>query len=40
LLEKYPKKYPSQMALAKKIGVSHDTISLWLKTVEVVPQEV
>ena len=40
LLEKYPDKYPSQMALAKKIGVSHDTISLWLRTVEVVPQEV
>lgn len=40
LLEKYPGKYPSQMALAKKIGVSHDTISLWLRTFEVVPQEV
>jgi ParB/RepB/Spo0J family partition protein len=40
LLEKYPEKYPSQTALAKRIGVSHDTISLWLKTVEVVPQEV
>ncbi|MEM3618148.1 MAG: ParB/RepB/Spo0J family partition protein [Candidatus Bathyarchaeia archaeon] len=40
LLEKYPDKYPSQMALAKKIGVSHDTISLWLRTIEVVPQEV
>jgi ParB family chromosome partitioning protein len=40
LLEKYPDKYPSQMALAKKIGVSHDTVSLWLRTVEVVPQEV
>jgi ParB family chromosome partitioning protein len=40
LLEKYPEKYPSQMALADKIGVSHDTISLWLRTVEVVPQEV
>jgi len=40
LLEKYPDKYPSQMALAKKIGVSHDTISLWLRTVELVPQEV
>lgn len=40
LLEKYPEKYPSQIALAKKIGVSHDAISLWLRTVEVVPQEV
>lgn len=40
LLEKYPQKYPSQIVLAKKIGVSHDAISLWLRTVEVVPQEV
>lgn len=40
LLEKYPEKYPSQIALAKKIGVSPDAISLWLRTVEVVPQEV
>ena len=40
LLEKCPEKYPSQVALAKRIGVSHDTISLWLRTVEVVPQEV
>jgi len=40
LLEKYPDKYPSQIALAKKIGVSSDAISLWLRTVELVPQEV
>lgn len=40
LIEKHPERYPSQTALAKKIGVSHDAISLWLRTVEVVPQEV
>lgn len=39
LLEKYPSEYPSQVALAKKLGVSHDAISLWLRTVEVVPEE-
>ncbi len=39
LLEKYSEKYPSQTELAKKIGVSHHAISLWLRTVEVVPQE-
>ncbi len=40
LLENYPEKYPSQVALAEKLGVSHDAISLWLRTVEVVPEEV
>jgi ParB family chromosome partitioning protein len=39
LLEHCPEKYPSQAALAKKIGVSTDTVSLWLRTVEVVPKE-
>jgi len=39
LLEKCPEKYPSQEALAKKIGVSKDSVSLWLRAVEVVPQE-
>jgi hypothetical protein len=40
LLENCPEKYPSQTALAKKIGVSGDAISLWLRTIEVVPKEV
>ncbi|MEM4704053.1 MAG: ParB/RepB/Spo0J family partition protein [Candidatus Bathyarchaeia archaeon] len=40
LLEKRPDRYPSQKAIAKRIGVSPDAVSLWLRTVEVVPQEV
>jgi len=39
LLDNHPEKYPSQTVLAKKIGVSNDAISLWLKAVEVIPQE-
>jgi ParB family chromosome partitioning protein len=39
LLENCPEKYPSQMAIARKIGVSGDAVSLWLRTVEVVPKE-
>ena len=39
LLENCPQKYPSQSAIAKKIGVGSNSISLWLRTVEVVPQE-
>jgi ParB family chromosome partitioning protein len=39
LLENCSEKYPSQTALAKKIGVSGDAVSLWMRTVEVVPQE-
>jgi ParB family chromosome partitioning protein len=39
LLERCPEKYPSQASLAKRIGVSSDTVSLWLRTVEVVPKE-
>jgi hypothetical protein len=39
LLDNCPDKFPSQTALAKKIGVSGDTVSLWLRTVEVVPNE-
>lgn len=39
LLENCPEKYPSQTAIAKKIGVTGDAVSLWLRTVEVVPQE-
>ena len=39
LLENCSEKYPSQTAIAKKIGVSNDAVSLWLRTVEVVPKE-
>jgi len=39
LLENCSDKYPSQAALAKKLGVSSDAVSLWLRTVEVVPEE-
>jgi ParB family chromosome partitioning protein len=40
LLDECPEKYPSRTAIAEKIGVSTDAVSLWLKTVEVVPEEV
>lgn len=40
LLEKYPEKYPSHTTIAKRIGVSDDTIRTWLRTVEVVPEKV
>jgi ParB family chromosome partitioning protein len=39
LLDNCGDKYPSQAAVAKKIGVSSDAVSLWLRTVEVVPKE-
>jgi ParB family chromosome partitioning protein len=39
LLENCTEKYPSQRALAKKIGVSNDAVSLWLRTVDVVPDD-
>lgn len=39
LLENCPEKYPSQSAMAKRIGVSSNVVSLWLRSVEVVPQE-
>jgi ParB family chromosome partitioning protein len=39
LLENCPEKYPSQSAMAKKIGVSSNVVSLWLQSVKVVPQE-
>jgi len=39
LLENCPEKYPSQSAIAEKIGVSNNSVSLWLRTVEVVPKE-
>jgi ParB family chromosome partitioning protein len=40
LLENCPEKYPSQSAVAEKIGVSSNVVSLWMRTVEVVPKEV
>ena len=39
LLENCPDKYPSQNAIAEKVGVSSNAISLWLQSVEVVPSE-
>jgi ParB/RepB/Spo0J family partition protein len=39
LLENCPEKYPSQSVMAKKIGVSGNVVSLWLRSLEVVPQE-
>ena len=39
LLENCPEKYPNQNAIASRIGVSSDTISVWLRSAEVVPQE-
>ncbi len=40
LLEKHAQKYPTQSALARMIGVSEDAVSAWLRTLEVVPEEV
>lgn len=40
LLDNCPDKYPTHSSIAEKIGVSSDAVSLWLKTVEVVPEEV
>ena len=39
LLEECPVKYPSQRAIAEKIGVSPEAVSTWLRTAEVVPEE-
>jgi len=39
LLDNCSEKYPSQAAVAKKIGVSSDAVSLWLRTIEVIPKE-
>jgi ParB family chromosome partitioning protein len=39
LLDNCSEKYPSQTSIAKKIGVSGDAVSLWLRTFEVVPNE-
>ena len=39
LLENCREKYPSKAALAEKIGVSVNTVSLWLQAAEVIPEE-
>jgi len=39
LLENCSDKYPSQSALARKVGVSVDAISLWLRATDVIPRE-
>jgi ParB family transcriptional regulator, chromosome partitioning protein len=39
LLDNCAERYPSQTSIAKKIGVSADAVSLWLRTNEVVPDE-
>jgi ParB family chromosome partitioning protein len=39
LLENCREKYPSQAAVAKKVGVRSETISLWLRAEELIPQE-
>jgi ParB family chromosome partitioning protein len=40
LLENCPGKYPNQNAIASRVGVGPDTISAWLRSAEIVPQEV
>lgn len=39
LLENCRDKYPSKAALAEKIGVSANAVSLWLQAAEVIPEE-
>lgn len=39
LLEKFPERYPSQVALAKRLGQDRSAITLWLQTVS-MPNEV
>jgi ParB/RepB/Spo0J family partition protein len=39
LMKKYPERYPSKDVLGKKIGVSSDTISNWLRLTE-APREI
>lgn len=39
LLDKYPDKYSSATELAKRVGVSEATVSLWLKAFEIIPEE-
>ena len=40
LLENCARKYPNQNVVADRIGVSPETISLWLRSAEVIPEEV
>lgn len=39
LLEKFPDKFPNQLALAKRLGIDHSTVSTWLQTVT-MPEEI
>jgi len=39
LLDNCPQKYPSQAAIAGKIGVTGNAVSLWLKALDVIPEE-
>lgn len=39
LLQKFPSRFPTQPALAKRLGIDHSTVSTWLRTVE-MPEEV
>ncbi|MEM3577376.1 MAG: ParB/RepB/Spo0J family partition protein [Candidatus Bathyarchaeia archaeon] len=39
LLENCREKYPSKAALAEKIGVSVNAVSLWLQAADVIPEE-
>ncbi len=39
LMKEYPQKYPSKDSLGKKIGISSDTVSNWLRLTE-VPKEI
>ena len=40
LLDNCPDLYPNQNAVAERIGVSGETISAWLRSAEVIPDEV
>jgi ParB family chromosome partitioning protein len=39
LLENCPEKYPTQNAVAQKIGVSSNAVSLWMRTVDIIPEK-
>lgn len=40
LMEKYPKRYPTQIEISRKMGIPKDTVSRWIQTVEEVPKEI
>jgi ParB family chromosome partitioning protein len=40
LLENCAKRFPDQSTIASRVGVSSDTISVWLRSADVVPREV